>query len=113
MPNLRKLHLLDPRERLSALPPECGDWTASERNEIGRLMLCTREFGLDLECGCTDAGDPWCVIYDLHSEVIIHIARIGRRFVIAWPQAAKSARLASLRVAVDLALTSFRAKSAA
>jgi hypothetical protein len=109
----KKLHPLDPWEGLSALPPTCGDWTASERKEIGRLTVCTREFGLDLECGCTDAGDPWCVIYDLHSEVIIHIARIARRFVIAWPPAAKSARVASLRVAVDLALTSFRAKSAA
>ncbi len=100
-------------EGLIALPPECGDWTVSERKEIGQLALRTREFGLDLESGCTDAGDPWCVIYDLHSEVIIHIARISRRIVIAWPQAQKSARLASLRVAVDLALASLRPRFAA
>ena len=48
------------------MPPLPGhDWTGSERAEIRRLeRVCDATEDWTLECGNTDAGDPWCIIYD-------------------------------------------------
>ncbi|MCC7268614.1 MAG: hypothetical protein IT546_14925, partial [Caulobacteraceae bacterium] len=32
--------------------------------------------------GRTDEGDPWCVLKDASEEVLVHVARIGGRFVV-------------------------------
>jgi hypothetical protein len=41
------------------------DWTANERAEIRRLeKFCEASNDWILECSHTDAGDPWCVVYD-------------------------------------------------
>jgi hypothetical protein len=41
------------------------DWTANERVEIHRLeKFCEASDDWLLECSHTDAGDPWCVVYD-------------------------------------------------
>ena len=45
-----------------------------------------------LDCDHTDAGDPWCVIYDeQHHRIVLHIARIERRYVVVWPWESRSA----------------------
>jgi hypothetical protein len=39
-----------------------------------------------VECTYTDAGDPFCVVYGEHPDtVVLHIARIDRRYVVDAP----------------------------
>jgi hypothetical protein len=59
-----------------------------------------------MECSHTDAGDPWCVIYDQHEHrIVLHIARIDRRYVIVSPILQRSVTKATMTAAVDLAVS--------
>ena len=94
------------------IPLHGKDWSDHERAEIRRLeALC---FGTDhwsLECDHTDAGDPWCVIYDQEHHTVSshHIARIERRYVVVWPREGRSAETLSMPAAVEMALERLRA----
>ncbi|WP_374472246.1 hypothetical protein [Phenylobacterium sp.] len=63
-----------------------GDWTAAERARLEELGRQFAESGLGVEVvfGTTDDGDPWCVVKDLNEEVLVHVARIGARFVVHY-----------------------------
>ena len=90
-----------------ALAPLPGsDWTDDERAQISRLeSLCRSIEHWELDCSHTDVGDPWCVIYDRHEHrIILHIARIDRRYVVVWPPRQRSMNIATVEVAVDMAL---------
>ena len=90
-----------------ALPPLPGsDWTDDERTEIGRLeQLCNASDDWSLECSHTDAGDPWCIIYDQHQQsIIFHIARIDRQYVVVWPREQRSEKTAIMAVAINIAV---------
>ena len=51
-----------------------------------RVRERERDYRWSLDCDHTDAGDPWCVIYDQqHHRIVLHIARIERRYVVVWP----------------------------
>ena len=55
-----------------------------------------------MECEHTDAGDPWCIIYDQeHHRIVLHIARIERRYVAVWPREERSAETSSMTAAVE------------
>ena len=57
----------------------------------------------EMECSFTDAGDPWCVIYDRREHcIVLHIARIDRRYVVVWPRRRRSVN--TMKAAVDMAL---------
>lgn len=63
-----------------------GDWTAAERarlEELGRQFAETG-MGVEVVFGTTEDGDPWCVVKDQNEEVIVHVARIGGRFVVHY-----------------------------
>jgi hypothetical protein len=90
-----------------AIPPCPGsDWTDDESAEIYRLeKLCNASKNWLLECSYTDAGDLWCIIYDLDQQsIILHIARIDRQYVVVWPREHRSTRTAIMAVAIDIAL---------
>jgi len=90
------------------LPPSPGtDWTDHEREEIGRVEpLCRKLEHWELECTHTDAGDPWCVIYDQRRDVVVlHIARIERRYVVASPARERSVPAPTIEIAIDFAVT--------
>jgi hypothetical protein len=90
-----------------AIPPPPGaDWTADERAEIRRLeQLCHGFQDWDLECSHTDAGDPWCIIYDQHQQsIIFHIARIDRQYVVVWPREQRCEKTAIMAVAINIAV---------
>jgi hypothetical protein len=72
---------------MSIVPFPGTDWTNDERAEIRRLeLVCDASEEWSLECSHTDAGDPWCVVYDRHQErIILHIARIDRQYVLVGP----------------------------
>lgn len=61
-----------------------GDWTAGERARLHDLAnrLSSSATGVEVVFGKTDAGDPWCVVKDDQEEVLVHVARIGGRFVV-------------------------------
>jgi hypothetical protein len=82
------------------------DWTDDERAEIRRLeKVCHAAGDWDLECSHTDAGDPWCVVYDRTLErTILHIARIDRQYVVVWPREQVSEKTAIMAVAIDIAI---------
>ena len=73
---------------LMNIPLRGKNWSEHERAEIGRLeAVCSGTDQWTLECDHTDAGDPWCVIYDQqHHRIVLHIARIERRYVVVWPR---------------------------
>jgi hypothetical protein len=87
------------------------NWSEQEHAEIGRLeALCSGTDQWSLECDHTDAGDPWCVIYDhQHHRIVLHIARIERRYVVVWPREGRSAETPSMIAAVEMALERLRA----
>jgi hypothetical protein len=85
------------------IAPSTAGWTDRERVEINRLQkLCDCRPEWELDSGDTDAGDPWCIIYDRQNQgVVVHLARIDRRYVIVWPQAGRSDRKVTITAAVN------------
>ncbi|MFN3585515.1 calcium-binding protein [Phenylobacterium sp.] len=61
-----------------------GDWNAAERARLEELAQRLSAGGARVEAvfGATDDGDPWCVVTDENGDVLIHVARIGGKFVI-------------------------------
>jgi hypothetical protein len=63
---------------------DSGDWTASERARLEALADQFARDGVHVEViyGATDDGDPWCVVKDANEDVLVHVARIGAKFVV-------------------------------
>jgi hypothetical protein len=82
------------------------DWSNDERAYISRLeALCRSGGDWELEYSFTDAGDPWCVIYDRHEDrIVMHIARSDQRYVVMWPRCQRSKNTATMEAAVEIAL---------
>lgn len=61
-----------------------GDWSLGERARLNDLAstLPFHDIGIHMAFGRTDEGDPWCVLKDAGEEVLVHVARIGGRFVV-------------------------------
>ena len=92
------------------IPPRCEDWTEHEWAEIRRLeTFCAGIEDWSVECDHTDVGDPWCIIYDqqLH-RIVLHIARIDRRYVVVLPGESRSAETPSITAAVEMAMERLR-----
>jgi len=69
---------------LHALMRPRGGWSNEERAQFVRIERLLGDAGLavEVEHGVSDEGDPWCVFCSLHTgDVMIHAARIGRRYV--------------------------------
>jgi hypothetical protein len=90
------------------LAPSAGrEWTDAELVEIRRLKeSCESDGYKELECDQSDAGDPWCVIHDRSSgSVLLHIARIDRRYVVVFPSKKRAVHwFSTIRAAIELAL---------
>ena len=95
---------------LMNIPLRGKNWSEHERKEIGRLeAVCSATDHWSLECDHTDAGDPWCIIYDQQdNRIVLHIARIERRYVVVWPREGRSAETSSMTAAVEMALERLR-----
>jgi hypothetical protein len=92
-----------PRTALYLMPRRKSDWTAEERVEIERIRTAYDGPEWELECSYTDEGDPWCIIYDHdRHRVILHLARIDRRYFVVWPAQLRSEEAAAMKAAVDL-----------
>lgn len=104
MPTAHALRSQSCTPALLCLPGREGDWTARERRQLSRLVACAAIQDWDLSYGCAEAGAPWCIVHDMQGDVVVHIARIERRYVVGWQQGQQSARFMTLKAAVDLAL---------
>ena len=90
-----------------------GDWTRQEQSEIYRIRaFCRGHPRLDVDGGQTDEYEPWCVVYDRRcEEVVLHLARIGSRYVVANPSQSRLRRLATVSAAVDVVLNALACKT--
>ncbi|RAK56978.1 hypothetical protein [Phenylobacterium deserti] len=63
-----------------------GDWTPGERARLEELAerFADMADGVEVVFGATDEGDPWCVVKDFQDEILVHVARIGGKFVIHY-----------------------------
>jgi hypothetical protein len=87
------------------LPQSHHDWSDAEKSELERLRSAWPPPNYELECGLTDDGDPWCVVRDLSRDVIvIHLARIERRYAILRSDREMSTTSTLLSRAIDLAI---------
>jgi hypothetical protein len=91
---------------LNLAPGPGNEWTEEEHAHISRLKrLCGQVPYWELDCKQTEAGDPWCIIYDHdHHRVVLHIARIDRRYLVVWPLQQRSETRATMAAAIDLIL---------
>lgn len=93
--------------RMPTLAPSHGhDWTESELRELKRLSEACLGFDQwSLEVDKTDAGDPWCIIFDRRRQwAVVHVARIDQRYVTALPVGQRCSWSMSLTAAIDIAL---------
>jgi hypothetical protein len=92
-------------------PSELCTWDNCGSAEIAQIERLKRACGRidyywDVECGCSDEGDPWCAVYDWRRDrLILHIARIDGHYVTAFPSRLGSSSNPTLRAAIDAALT--------
>jgi hypothetical protein len=95
---------------MQQLAPEAGDWSEAEQVGIERLRVACRTVNyLEIDCDRTDVGDPWCIVYDRHqNRILIHIARIDRRYVVVCPVNKRSRRTATMDAAIDIAFAELR-----
>jgi len=63
---------------------DSGDWTVSERARLEALADQFARDGVHVEViyGATEDGDPWCVVKDANEDILVHVARIGSKFVV-------------------------------
>ena len=94
---------------MAILPVSATDWTDDERAEIRRLeTVCDASDHWTLECSRTDEGDLWCLVYDQAlGRIIIHIALIGREYVVVWGEQ-RAARTKIMAEAIDIVLEELR-----
>ena len=87
-----------------------GTWSNGSNDEIAQIERLKRACrGIDrywdVECGCSDEGDPWCAVYDWRRDrPIVHVARIDGSYVTVFPSGLGSSQNATLRAAMDAAL---------
>jgi hypothetical protein len=64
---------------------------------------------LEFAGGQTDEADPWCIVYDRQREqVVLHVARIGRRYVMVLSSHPQPLTSALLSTAINVALDELR-----
>ena len=92
---------------LELAPSRHRDWSREELASIDRISTICRSIGcLELECQCTDEGDPWCIIYDRACDrVVLHLARIERKYVVVLPLQQRFARRASMTAIYEIAVS--------
>lgn len=61
-----------------------GDWSNEELASIYRALRLLQGAGVAVEVdrGVTDDGSPWCIFCSAQGDVLVHIARIDRGYVL-------------------------------
>ena len=91
------------RNQINFFPEASVNWTSNEKLELERLRTAYPSPQFEMECDLTEDGDPWCVVSDSGLDrIIVHIARIGRNYIIIFPERNMSKRVAQIKTAIDL-----------
>lgn len=64
---------------------QTGYWTNQEKAELFRLAeeTAAQGSGIETASGVSDNGDPWFIVYEATTgDVLVHVARIGGKFVV-------------------------------
>ena len=64
-----------------------ADWSEQELSELRRVerVLQLTDLAIEISCGLSDEGDPWCVISLMGtSKVLAHFARIDGTYIGHW-----------------------------
>jgi len=87
-------------------PGHHGCWSVPERIQIERIRnLCEKCSQVEFDGGQTDEGDPWFIVYDCErNELVLHIARIDRRYVLIRASRPRPIAVTSLSAAINAAL---------
>ena len=91
----------------SSVPSTWDNGSSAEIAQIERLKRACRrvDYYWDVECGCSDEGDPWCAVYDWRRDrTVLHVARIDGRYLVAFPLSMHTSSTATLQAAIDAAL---------
>jgi hypothetical protein len=85
------------------LPEERAKWSISEQSELQRLQAAYPPPYYEMESSATEEGDPWCVVCDSALDrIVVHIARIGGRYVIVHSEKNINKAVAQIKTAIDL-----------
>ena len=103
-------HSLSPRpfsrmKTVAKLAPDRTPWTMRELVRLTQMQRALVRCGLRVDCehGTTDEGDPFTDFCEVGTgKLVVHVARIDRRYVIAWPDGSSVTRTHDLGRAVDL-----------
>ena len=90
---------------VAKLLPDHIPWTMPELVRLTAIQRSLVRCGLCVECehGTSDEGDPFADFCEVRSgKFVVHVARIDRRYVIAWPDRSNVTRTHDLGRAVDL-----------
>jgi hypothetical protein len=81
-----------------------------ERAYLNRISrLCRLGTRFELDCQCTEGGDPWCIICDQFLDrVVLHLARIDRKYVIASPLQQRSETRTDMAAVCAIAVNEIR-----
>ena len=97
---------------IAKLAPGGIPWTMRELVRLTQMQRALARYGLRVECehGTSDEGDPFTDVYAVGTgKLVVHIARIGRRYVIAWPDRPAATWTYDLARAIDLVSQRWRA----
>ena len=64
-----------------------ADWSDQDLGELRRIerVLQLTDLAIEISCGLSDEGDPWCVISRIgSSKVLAHFARIDGTYLGHW-----------------------------
>ncbi len=90
---------------VAKLAPDRIPWTKRELVRLTQIEGALVRADLSVECehGTTDEGDPFTDFWEVRTgKLVVHVARIDRRYVIAWPDERNVTRTHDLGRAVDL-----------
>lgn len=90
---------------VAKLAPDRIPWTMRERVRLTQIQRALVRSGLNIQCehGTSDEGDPFADFCEVRTgKLVVHVARIDRRYVIAWPDGSSVTRTHDLSRAVDL-----------
>jgi hypothetical protein len=78
-----------------------GPWRAGERSILDAFaarFAAGSPWGVDTTTGVAEAGDPWMALCDPRTgEVLVHVARVGGRYIVLGPEGAPSEEGGDLR----------------
>jgi hypothetical protein len=86
------------------LPEVRAEWSIREQSELQRLQAAYPPPYYEMETSATEEGDPWCVVCNSALDrIVVHIARIGCKYVIVYPEKNINKTVAQIKTAIDLA----------